>query len=232
MIDIHSHVLPGMDDGSRSVEESLAMLEALAAQGIAYVAATPHFYAEENSPETFLTRRSASVERLREAWGPGLPELKLGAEVCYFEGIGRCEGIERLCIEDTDLLLLEMPFCRWSHHVLHEVWELQTQSRVTVLLAHIERYMRHQDKDVWRDLAEWGVLNQCNASFFLDWRTRPKAMRMLRSGQIHLLGSDCHNMEERPPRLGEALEVLGQRGQEILEKSSGALTPFWEVAWA
>lgn len=230
MIDIHSHILPGMDDGSRSVEESLAMLEASAVQRIGCIAATPHFYAEENSPEGFLARRAASAERLYQVWRPGLPELKLGAEVCYFEGISRCKGIERLCIEGTGLLLLEMPFCQWSYHMLHEVWELQTRPEVTVLLAHIERYLRRQGADVWRALAEWGVLNQCNASFFLDWRTRPRALRMLWSGQIHLLGSDCHNMEERPPRLGEALTVLGKRGRGVLEESGDIFLPRWKAA--
>ena len=229
MIDIHSHILPGMDDGSRSAEESLAMLEASAVQGIACVAATPHFYAEENSPEKFLVRRSASAERLRKVWRPGLPELKLGAEVRYFEGIGRCEGIERLCIEGTGLLLLEMPFSQWGCHALHEVWELQARSGVTVLLAHIERYIRRQGEEVWQALAEWGVLNQCNATFFLDWRTRPKAMRMLRNGRVHLLGSDCHNMEERRPRLGEALEVLGRHGRDILEENASTFLPRWEA---
>lgn len=232
MIDIHTHILPGIDDGSRSVEESAAMLAASAAQGIACVAATSHFYAEENSPEQFLARRAGSAERLREAWQPNFPKLRLGAEVCYFEGIGRCEEVNSLCIEGTGLLLLEMPFCRWSDHVLHEVWELQTRPGITVLLAHIERYLRRQDEDVWRALAEWGVLNQCNASFFLNWRTRPKALRMLRSGRIHLLGSDCHNMDARPPRLGEALEVLGRREQDILEENSSTFAPFGEAVRA
>ena len=61
MIDLHSHILPQMDDGSRSVDESLQMLAALAAQGVTDVAATPHFYASENSPERFLARRLLPV---------------------------------------------------------------------------------------------------------------------------------------------------------------------------
>lgn len=81
MIDLHTHILPGMDDGSRDVLESLAMLEASAAQGVGLVAATPHFYAEENSPERFLSRRAEAAQRLRAALRPGLPEIRLGAEV-------------------------------------------------------------------------------------------------------------------------------------------------------
>ena len=64
MIDFHSHILPGMDDGSQTVEESLTLLEMLRAQGVDTVAATPHFYARENSPEVFLRRRREAWERL------------------------------------------------------------------------------------------------------------------------------------------------------------------------
>ncbi len=227
MTDIHCHVLPQIDDGSRSPEESLAMLEALAAQGVGCAAATPHFYADENSPEEFLDRRAASVKRLAEIWHPGLPILKLGAEVCYFEGISRCEGLDALKIEGTGLLLLEMPYCRWSRRMLQEIRELQA-SRATVLLAHIERYLRWQEPKTWDALLEWGVLNQCNASFFLRWQTKRRAVRMLREGRVHLLGSDSHNMDARPPRLGVAWAALGQREREILEENGRALLPDWE----
>ncbi|MBD5133150.1 MAG: capsular polysaccharide biosynthesis protein [Clostridiales bacterium] len=227
MIDIHSHILPGLDDGSRSVEESLAMLKASAAQGVGCIAATPHFYAEENSPEKFLERRAASEERLRGAWQPGLPELKLGAEVCFFEGISQCEGLDSLKLEGTDLLLLEMPFAHWSQRTLQEVRAVQAQG-ITVVLAHIERYLHWQDEETWEALLDWGVLNQCNASFFLHWKTRRKALHMLRGGRIHLLGSDCHNMDARPPQLGKALAGLGARERNVLEENSREFLPDWE----
>ena len=102
MIDVHAHILPHMDDGSRSTSESLAMLEESTKQGINLVAATPHFYARENSPEEFLKRRGRSAARLRERWCPGLPELRLGAEVFWFEGMSRWEGLESLCMESKN----------------------------------------------------------------------------------------------------------------------------------
>ncbi len=88
MTDMHCHILPGMDDGSRSAAESLSMLEASAAQGVDRIVATPHFYAGENSPEVFLSRREHAYERLKAVWRPGLPEIALGAEVCWFAGAG------------------------------------------------------------------------------------------------------------------------------------------------
>lgn len=210
MIDVHSHVLPHMDDGSRSTQESLSMLESSAAQGIRCMVATPHFYAEENDPERFLQRREACAERLRNSWKPGLPQLLLGAEVRYFEGVGQVKEIADLRIEGTQVLLLEMPFCAWSERMLADVWELNRRPDMTVLLAHIERYMRWQGSGVWDELLSWGVQLQCNAEFFLNWRTKRKAIEMLNRGQIHFIGSDCHNMDTRPPRLGEALKRLNE----------------------
>ena len=224
MIDVHSHVLPGVDDGSKSVEESLAMLRTSAQQGIRCVAATPHFYAMESSPEQFLARRKAAADRLRAAWEPGLPKLLLGAEVYFFEGISRVDDIDRLALGGT-LLLLEMPFGPWTERMIAEAALLHEQRGLSVVLAHIERYFRWQPKELWDELLDMGLLTQCNAGFFLDWKTRHKARRMLAEGKIHLLGSDTHNMTARPPRLGEALASLGERERRTLEGNVRRLLP-------
>jgi len=217
MVDFHSHVLPGIDDGSQSVEESLRMLEASAEQGIRCMAATPHFYPLENNPERFLSQRERALSRLKEAWRPGLPQLLMGAEVYYFDGMSRCKELTDFRIERTSLLLLEMPFQPWTERMIAEVRALHSRPGFTVLLAHIERYLRFQKDTVWDELLEMGVMMQSNAEFFLRWNTKYKALRLLETGRIHLLGSDCHNMKTRPPRLGEALNVIGERRLQMLE---------------
>lgn len=220
MIDIHSHVLPGIDDGSGSVEESLAMLRASARQGVDCVAATPHFYPMENTPERFLDQREEAAERLRAAWQPGLPKLLLGAEVYFFEGMSRTEALDALCLEGSRVLLLEMPFGPWTERTVSEVVSLRERRGLTVVLAHIERYFRWQPKEIWDELPDLGILTQCNAGFFLDWRLRGRARRMLREGKISFLGSDAHNMTSRPPRLGEAMALLGETERSILEEAA------------
>lgn len=218
MIDFHSHVLPGIDDGSKSVGESLRMLAASAEQGIAYMAATPHFYPSETSPEQFLDRRERAAERVRAAWRPEFPRLLLGAEVYYCDGISQAEEVEALRIEGTSLLLLEMPLQTWSDRMVAEIRALHNRPGCTVMLAHIERYLRYQKGTVWDKLLDAGILMQSNVSFFLRWNTKHKAVHMLDAGRIHLLGSDCHNMSERPPRVGEALALLGERRVRALER--------------
>lgn len=219
MIDLHSHVLPEIDDGSRSAKESLEMLRESARQGIGCIAATPHFYPMEETPEHFLSRRNAAAERLKRAWRPGLPELLLGAEVYFFEGMSMSRDLMALRLEGTQLLLVEMPVRPWTARMMSELLAVQARRGITVVMAHIERYFRFQSSDIWDGLLARGILMQCNAEFFISWKTRRKARQMLEDGRIHFLGSDSHNMSSRPPRLGEALAMLGESERRRLEQN-------------
>ena len=83
IVDFHSHILPGIDDGSESLQESIAMLRTEAAQGIGHVVATPHFYPRYETPEDFLHKRDQAEAVLLSAMKreKGLPQLSVGAEV-------------------------------------------------------------------------------------------------------------------------------------------------------
>lgn len=216
MIDFHTHILPKMDDGSESTEESIVMLKMQAEQGIRCVVATPHFYAEHETPQDFLHRREHSYQSLqqeieRQGLQEQLPQIRLGAEVRYFEGISRSSAVHDLKIEKTDLLLLEMPFVSWSQRMIQEVKAAQQQLDLTILLAHVERYRRTQGFFFHKKLEEMGALIQSNAEFFLNKQTRKKAMHLFEEGKINLLGSDCHNCTVRPPNLGKAIQLLTEQ---------------------
>lgn len=220
MIDFHMHVLPRMDDGSRDVAMSVAMLERSAACGVDTVAATSHFYAEDNDIPRFLARRQSACNRLMEAVGgrDDLPQLLLGAEVLYFSGMSAVDTLDALCLEGTDLLLLEMPFVLWTDRVLREVDAIQ-RSGLQVVAAHIERYMDIQPRRTMEVFLDLGTFIQCNGSFFLNRRTVRQALRMFRQGQIQFLGSDAHNITARPPNLGEAVQIIERKlGRTVLER--------------
>ncbi len=212
MIDFHTHILPGIDDGSKNVHMSLAMLREEARQGIDTVLLTPHFYADQNSPMSFLRRRNNAWNELVQYLTDEEPDLYMGAEVQYFEGITSVDDIPELVISGTDLLLLEMPFSRWTERMVDDIFEMQAQWDVRVVLAHIERYMSFQKKDIWTVLRNEGILMQSNVSFFANRKTRRKAIHMLANGEIHFLGTDCHNKETRRPNWDElppkAINVL------------------------
>lgn len=222
VIDFHSHVLPEVDDGSASVEESIALLRMESQQGIECVVATPHFYAHHDTPESFLRRRSHAEKRLREEMAKhnGLPELKIGAEVYFFKGISDSDVISELTIDSKRCILIEMPVSPWAESVYRELEGLYVKRGLTPIIAHIDRYIsRFRTFGIPRRLQELPVLVQANADFFLSRSTSSMALRMLKNDGIHLLGSDCHNLQSRKPNLGETVELIEKRlGREALEQ--------------
>ena len=219
MIDFHSHILPGIDDGSKDCEMSLQMIRALSEQGVDTIAATSHFYATQQSPLRFLERRQHAFERLIEVLPADSPQILLGAEVLYFPGFSHIQELPRLFLQGTDILLLEMPFETWTDYMIREVNEIARSGSCRILLAHIERYYFQQRRDVWDSFLDNGVMMQSNADFFLPFRTRQKALHLLKDGRIHVLGSDCHNITTRPPRLSEAYNIIHRRfGQAALDE--------------
>ena len=217
MIDWHSHILPAMDDGSRGVEESLFMLELLKQQDVKTVVATPHFYANEESVDEFLNRRAKACEELSSAMEEGSVRLICGAEVRYYPGIGRMQDLRKLAIEGTNLLLLEMPMGKWTEATVNELTELSATCGMRIVMAHIDRYMGFIDLKTVNRLCENGLMMQVNANFFERMGTRRKALKMLDLGLIHFIGSDCHNLTTRPPKVCTAYETVRKRfGEDFL----------------
>lgn len=219
MLDAHTHILPAVDDGSESIEESIAMLKAQAAQGVDTVILTPHFYADRESPRRFFHKREKALDTLYAAIAndPSLPIYYAGAEVAFFTGMSRTDEIEAFCIGDTRTLLVEMPFCRWNESMLKELSFLQEYRGIQPLIAHVERYMSFQPGSMVQELCENGLWIQANASFFLRWQTSRKAMQMLKKRLIHFIGSDCHGISHRPPNMGQAIAAIEKRlGNEAI----------------
>ncbi len=211
MIDFHSHVLPHIDDGSRSLEMSVEMLRETAQQGVSRLVLTPHFYPDRESPEDFLIRRDRAVATLLSA-GDSLPPevtLHLGCEISYYHGISHMEALEACCIVGTSTLLLEMPFSPWGNRMYGEIMEIRRRG-ITPVLAHVERYFLIQNKkNMLASLSELGSYNQVSADYFLSggWKGMG-AMGLFDSGNVHLLGSDCHNLTTRPQTMGRGYQNL------------------------
>ncbi len=215
MIDFHSHILPKIDDGSKSCSESLQMLKAMENQGIETVFATPHFYAHKESPNQFLKRREASFSHLQKEIfnSETKPYINIicGAEVAYFPGIRYCEDLEKLSAVGTNLLLLEMPFTTWTSDMYTDI-EMISERGIVPIIAHIERYKSFQNlhKSIYF-LQEKNAIIQANSSFFLNFFTSKTALSMIEKGEINLLGSDAHNMHNRIPNLGLAIEKIKKK---------------------
>ena len=197
------------------------MLRKEAEQGITKVIATPHFYPQNNTPSRFIARRQEAFALLLEASREeeNLPQIELGAEVYFFPGISESDVLTQLTIGKNGYILIEMPHSPWSKSMLQELAEIYSRWGITTIIAHVERYIGpFQTHGIPQQLEELPVLVQANASFFLRRSTRNMALRMLRKDQIQLLGSDCHNMDNRVPALGNALQVIEKHlGAQILD---------------
>ena len=214
VIDFHSHILPNVDDGSQSLEQSIAMLQKEAEQGIRHVIATPHFYAQHDKPEKFLQKRAEAEQLLRQelARHKDLPEVSVGAEVYYFNGISDSDALSELTIDQKRFILIEMPLPPWSERMYRELENICIKQNLTPIIAHIDRYIApFHTQHIPERLERLPVMVQANASFFLEKGTKGLAFRLMKQGRIHLLGSDCHNLKDRAPNLGDAIRVIEKK---------------------
>lgn len=216
MFDLHSHILPGIDDGSANLEMTKKMLQEMHRQGIRCVAATPHFYANRDFPEAFLQRRDAAMQQVSNLEG-NYPKIIVGAEIAYFDGISRSGILHKMQLGKTGLVLIEMPFCPWTGRMVREICQIRQETGLIPVLAHIDRYVR-QIKEYMPMLQDSGVLFQCNADAFLTVLRRRWALRLLCQGSIHFLGTDAHNLTTRPPKLRDACQVIEKKlGDDALD---------------
>lgn len=211
MLDIHSHILPKMDDGSKSVEMSVEMLRSSCAQGVTTMVSTSHFYADREDPETFLRRRRHAIDKLRSEISDLDLKLFYGAEVLYYPGIAQSKEIRSLAIEGTSLILIEMPFDTWSEKIFDELITFQYNSNLRIVLAHVERYRSLQSRKIYDMLFDQPFLFQMNAEAFTSFSSRRLAMKLIDRGQLHFLGTDCHNITTRPPNMDEAKKIIEKK---------------------
>lgn len=211
MVDFHTHILPQVDDGSKSLDDSVEMVRLLAQQGVGLIAATPHFYADNDTVSAFLQRRDEALGLLVNALPSGSPRILPGAEVSYYEGISRLDGLRKLCFDGCGVLLMEMPMARWHDSCVRELLALSAEPDVRLVIAHGERYLHYQSDDTVNALLQNDVLIQTNASTLLKPISRIKALKLLKNGVFHIIGSDCHNTSSRPPNIGDAYKVLRKK---------------------
>lgn len=222
MIDFHAHFLPDMDDGSKSMEESLQMLRLSYDVGVDTMVSTSHFFAYHESIGAFLGRRDERLNHLAHLLegADNVPKLVGGAEVAFYSGMCREKEIPRLCIGDTKCLLIEMPYCRWSSLKKRELISLICNRGITPILAHIERYWGYGgNSDLMEELFDLGAVAQINGEALLSDLQKRRVLKLIRKRKTVLLGSDCHNMKDRRPNLDRASQVIEKEiGRPCLDK--------------
>ncbi len=215
LIEMHCHIIPGIDDGSQDVETSLQMIARLQEQGAKKIVLTPHYYSNEISLDDFLKRRDKAFNKLMAALPPGSPELIPAAEVYISDYLMNNDSLKEICIGNTNYALIEHSFSSpFDDKVYDRLTNLYCDFGVRPILAHIERYKALMDgKYTLDDFIDMGCLTQVNISSFAEGphRIRKKLFKLLESGSIHLIGSDCHNLTSRPPEYEEGVQAIQKK---------------------
>ena len=220
VIDFHSHILPGIDDGSKNLKMSLEMIEAAISQNVEVMVATPHFYAYSTQINDFLENRQKAYDQLTEAISDKPVKIILGAEVAYFKGISYSDKLDEMTIGDTNVLLLELPFQKWEKEVVEEVRNMVYNSGYRIMIAHLDRYMSiAENKNAIKEILGMPTVIQFNVTGFDDFFRRRRLGKIIKNDYDVVLGSDCHNLKNRRPNLQHGREIVEKKiGQKYLEK--------------
>ncbi|WP_159519152.1 CpsB/CapC family capsule biosynthesis tyrosine phosphatase [Erysipelothrix urinaevulpis] len=197
LVDIHSHILFGIDDGAKDLSESLEMARVYLQQGVGTVVATPHFDIVKDNLENFLGVRDKHIELLRNSLSNVDVNLQvLQSAELYFRHELLEIDLSPFIIEGTDYLLIELPTRTVPNGILPFFEELIYQG-YNPILAHMERYaILRDDTQLLHDLAEIGVLFQVNNETIINGLDSfMKAC--FKKGYISFVGSDAHGLGKR-----------------------------------
>lgn len=220
--DIHSHILPGIDDGARNIEETMQALRQAYQQGLRAVIATPHYYPERYEP-TAQTVLDLCREVKKQCRQEGMDiRIYPGQECFYYSGLAdKLDQGEVLTLADSRYVLTE--FLPDSPYVQMQQGLAQLQQHgYRPVLAHFERYECLEREERLQELKNRGILLQMNFDTFTQkkhWFQKNPWRRLLQNGMVDLVGSDCHGTHFRPYHAQESLQWMEQHlNSEICQR--------------
>lgn len=226
LLDLHSHILPYVDDGAENTETAITLLKEMKKQGITHVVATPHFDAASQSMPEYVAAVRRSYEKVLKATAEhDLPHVFVGSEVFYFPNISQSEGIRALSLGGSNYFLLELPFCRLDKTILKDIVGLRENLGLTPILAHIERYAGLRGyRDVLKLIESGVALAQLNATSILQPPYKRVAQKLIKKNLISFIATDTHSPDHRPPKMQEALTeietLFGKKQRDIFIENS------------
>ena len=205
-VDSHCHILPGVDHGAKDQATAFAMAQSLCSMGFSSSIATPHYYFYEESADSFVSRRNASVSSTR--FPDGFRVIS-GAEIAYEIGLSKRCDLSKLVIEGTDRVMIELPMKRYSKTTVEELYDIRSRLGLKSILAHIERYIPFM---TFNDLYELSLVDdlvfQMNIYSFNRFISRHLMRRLLGSGANIVFGTDIHGTDDRLSHTEKGLKKI------------------------
>lgn len=211
IVDCHTHILPGIDDGPASTALSIDMINECSLHGVDEVWLTPHFDARRETITSFLHRRDFSVSKLLDKYTEKKVKLLCGSEVMLNYSLFDFDDLDKLCVNDRGCMLVEADCSYDISEYFKMLNTLISKYGITPIIAHIDRYRsifgNVQNAD---EMIKMGCLLQINASAFLEPRKYFTALKRVASGSVSVIGSDCHNENDRVPNCHKAESVISK----------------------
>ena len=214
VVDVHCHILPGVDDGAKDERSTKEMLKLASEEGIDVIIATPHFAYELK--EKKQRDRLEKYEKVRAWWKMVHPkkELYLGNEILYSEGV--VEALTRgeaLTMNGTRYVLVEFPEYESFDYIRIAVQRLLYAGYLPII-AHVERYAEARKLKHIEELVDIGAYIQVNAAVILGKRgfvVKHQIMKLLKRGLVHFIGTDAHDTVRRKPEMKECRRYLEKK---------------------
>jgi protein-tyrosine phosphatase len=226
MIDLHTHILPGVDDGAKTMEQSLFMVKQGEKAGITTICATPHLLHQVTPQIEQKINYSFDSLRTKIANSGSKVDIVLGSEIYVREDLSSLKEFAFFTLNKTGrYLLMELPWGQIPHNVDRIVFELQLEGQIPII-AHPERSMiSKRDLAKVEDLVQKGALMQVNAGSLLGLfgrKIKKMAEELLRRNLAHFLASDAHDhfscpIEILPKALTCASKIIGgEKAEELV----------------
>ncbi len=207
-IDFHSHFLPGIDDGAKSTSIGCEMAHDALKQGVEYLVATPHFYPfNPISIDELILKRDKALDNIlnySHENNIAIPKIIKGFEIAYDKSLLSMDNLDKFCVENTKLILLELPYSNWSSSLPEEIYELSI-SGYDIILAHIERYLSIEGERVL-DFTDLDVKFQISCSVPVKGEEKRFLNYLIKNGRYCIMGTDMHNMDTRPCNISDSFK--------------------------
>ncbi len=213
-VDFHSGILPKLDADSIDieVENSLDTLTLLHKAKIKTVVATPFFNSVDDNVPSFLAKREESFKYLsQKTKGQSLPRIILGAEVLFTTSLLDIKDVDKLCVGNTNYIMLALPYQSYSDIVLETLQKIIISKNLCPIIAHIEKYLEFYTLDQIQKISSLGVIMQLSCDAIINRSTRKSALELLSRNVVQIIGSnDIAKHQGSRTKMEVAMDVLNK----------------------
>lgn len=202
IIDFHTHILPGLDDGAQSIEEAIELINVELQNDVSIIVTTPHYYPNKTSIDNFIKKRNMAYDRLlQECPHISLPGIRLGSQVHFDSSLLKLDNIHKLCIEGTDYMLIDLPLEKINHKLINELEILYTKHNITPIISHFDRHCKNNDYHDIQELMAMNILGEIDTSAFINITDEKLIKKLLKDNYINIISSDIHNITDKTIQL-------------------------------